>query len=83
MKCKGCNANIENTLEMIEESIVVRVTQILGVIAEEEDDPDELYELVTGCVEEDQEDFEVMCYQCSKCNIEYDYKEMRKIFKEK
>ena len=81
MKCKGCNATIENTLELIEESIVVRVTQILGIIADEGAYPDDPYELITGKVEEEQEDFEAMCYECGKCYYEYSYKEMREIFK--
>jgi len=82
MKCKGCTANIKDNLELIEESITVRVSQILGVIADEEDNPEAPYELIIGEVEEDQEDFESMCYQCRKCNYEYSYSEMREIFKE-
>jgi len=81
MKCKGCDANIEDNLELIEESLTVRVSQILGIIADEEDNPEAPYELVTGKVEEEPEDFEIMCYQCSKCYKEYSLDEVKEIFK--
>lgn len=81
MKCKGCNKDIRDTLEMIEEAVITRVTQILGVIADEEDNLDGLHELVTGKIEEEEEDFELVCYQCSYCAIEYSHKEMLEVFK--
>jgi ferritin len=81
MKCKGCDNDIRNNLNLIEESITVRISQILDVITDEEDNPDAPYEFVIGKVEEEQEDFEQMCYLCDKCYYEYNYREMLEIFK--
>lgn len=82
MKCKGCNNNIKDNLELVEEAIIVKVTQILDLIPPDEDDSsDNSYELILGKVEEEEEDFEVTCYQCSRCYTEYSYDEVKEIFK--
>jgi hypothetical protein len=80
MKCKNCPYDITQTMEMIEEAYVTKVTPIRGVVPDSEDVEGKI-ELITGKSQEDFEyDFELVDYQCSKCFATYSFEELKEIF---
>jgi hypothetical protein len=91
MKCKGCDANIRENLELLEEVYGERSTKILGIELDPENFVDagyngEVYnednfQILLSVFSDEDIGFNFTSYQCLKCHTDYTRDEVKEIFK--